>query len=137
MELQLLISAVNADPAALIRKMNIRSDAVLVNQCGKVSYEELSTEGYTVRVFSFDEKGVGLSRNNALMRADKDICLFSDEDIVYTDDYRNTVDVPDTVAEDGYEEFWHYLVVEYGEDNAEEHDTAKEFADYYHEQLAA
>ena len=91
MELQLLISAVNADPVALIRKMNIRSDAVLVNQCGKVSYEELSAEGYTVRVFSFDERGVGLSRNNALMRADRDICLFSDEDIVYTDDCREKV----------------------------------------------
>ena len=62
-----------------------------------------------------------------------DICRGS----IYTDDYRNTVDVPDTLAEDAYEEFWRYLVDEYGEDKAEENDTAKEFADYYYGQLAA
>lgn len=29
--------------------------------------------------------GCRLSRNNALLRADADLCLFSDEDIVYDD----------------------------------------------------
>ena len=55
----------------------------------------------------------------------------------YTDDYRNSVDVPDDEACDIYEDFWCYLVDEYGEDNAAGHDTAKEFADYFHCQLAA
>ena len=91
MTLELLVSAVGADPSELIRKMNIRSDAVLINQCGHVGYEELSAHDWTVRVWSFAEKGVGLSRNNALLRAEGDICLFSDEDIVYDDDYRQKV----------------------------------------------
>ena len=33
MGLQLLISAVDQDPARLVEKMNVRSDAILINQC--------------------------------------------------------------------------------------------------------
>ena len=91
MTLELLVSAVNADPSGLIQKMNIHSDAVLINQCDHVGYEELPVDGWKVRVWSLQEKGVGLSRNNALLRAEGDICLFSDEDIVYDDDYRQKV----------------------------------------------
>ena len=91
MKLQLLISAVNQKPSELIEKMNIRSDAILINQCGSFGYEEIRKEGRLIRVFSFREKGVGLSRNNALLRADGDICLFSDEDIRYSDDYEEKI----------------------------------------------
>ena len=87
MKLQLLISAVNRNPKELMEKMNVNSDAVLINQCDCFGYEEFSWRGNTVRAYSFKEKGVGLSRNNALMRADGDISLFADEDICYTDDY--------------------------------------------------
>lgn len=91
MKLQLLISAVNQSPAELAEKMNIRSDAVLINQCDHFGYEEISRGGHLIRAYSLQEKGVGLSRNNALLRADQDICLFSDEDIVYQDDYAEKV----------------------------------------------
>lgn len=91
MKLQLLISAVNQVPAELIEKMNVRSDAVLINQCDHFAYEEIAWRGFTVKAYSLKEKGVGLSRNNALMRADGDICLFADEDIRYTDDYAENV----------------------------------------------
>ena len=37
---------------------------------------------------SFTERGVGLSRNNALMRASADICLFADDDIIYENNYK-------------------------------------------------
>ena len=91
MELQLLISAVNQDPAKLAEKMNIRCDGILINQCSHFGYEEIEREGHRIRVYSLREKGVGVSRNNALLRADRDICLFSDEDIVYEDDYPEKV----------------------------------------------
>ena len=40
---------------------------------------------------SFAERGIGLSRNNALMRATADIVLFSDEDVVYVDGYKDII----------------------------------------------
>lgn len=91
MELQLLVSAVDKEPRALAEQMNISSDAIIINQGEAFSYEEFERKGHTVRAYSFRERGVGLSRNNALLRADKTICLFSDEDIVYVNDYERLV----------------------------------------------
>lgn len=89
--LQLLISAVNQNPVRLVEKMNLHSDAILINQCDHFGYEEIRRGDCLIRAYSLQEKGVGLSRNNALLRADGDICLFADEDIVYTDDYPEKV----------------------------------------------
>jgi glycosyltransferase involved in cell wall biosynthesis len=41
--------------------------------------------------FSFPDRGVGRSRNEAILRADSDICLFSDADIVYEDGYEEMI----------------------------------------------
>lgn len=91
MKLELLISAVGQVPTELLEKMNVCSDAVLINQCDYFAYEEIAWRGHTVKAYSLSEKGVGLSRNSALMRADGDICLFADEDIRYTDDYAEKI----------------------------------------------
>lgn len=91
MRVQLLVSAVEQDAAALIRKMHIRTDAVIVNQCGRYAYEEIADSGHKIQVFSMPERGVGLSRNTALLHANADICVFSDEDIVLAKDYEAQV----------------------------------------------
>lgn len=91
MGIQLLISAVDKDIAALIRQMNIRTDAVVVNQCDRYGYGELEDNGHKIQIFSMSERGVGLSRNTALLHAHADICVFSDEDIVLADDYEAKV----------------------------------------------
>lgn len=75
----------------MLNKMNINTDAVIVNQCGRYGYEEIEKEGHRVQVFSMPERGVGLSRNTALLHADTDICLFSDEDIVLSEDYAERI----------------------------------------------
>lgn len=87
MKIQLLVSAVDKDAAALIRQMNIQTDAVVVNQCDRYGYEEIEDHGHKVQVFSMPERGVGLSRNTALLHASGDVCVFSDEDIVLSEDY--------------------------------------------------
>lgn len=81
MKLQVLVAAMNADPRQLAEKMNLPSEALIVNQCDRYAYEEFTEKGRHIRCFSMAERGVGLSRNTALMRAEGDICLFSDEDI--------------------------------------------------------
>lgn len=91
MRIQLLISAVDKDIAALIKKMNIRTDAVIVNQCDRYGHEEMEDSGHIIQVFSMPERGVGLSRNTALLHACADVCVFSDEDIVLLDDYETKI----------------------------------------------
>lgn len=96
MKVQLLISAMHKNPKNLIKKMEVFSDAILINQCDENGYEEFTVkdslgEERTIRAYSFLERGVGLSRNNALLRADQEISLFSDEDIRYDMDYEKKI----------------------------------------------
>lgn len=90
MELEVLVSAMNEDGVSLAGKMGLATDAIVVNQCDRYGYEEFPCpkhEGFRVRWFDMKERGVGLSRNTCLMRASKDIVLFSDEDIVLAEGY--------------------------------------------------
>lgn len=91
MKLELLISAVNADPKKLAEKMKVASDAVLVNQCAAEDKGSFFVENGIVRWFSCCEKGVGRSRNRAIENATGDIVLFADDDIEYANDYAKLV----------------------------------------------
>ena len=87
MKIQLLVSAVEKDAGTLAEQMHIRTDAIVVNQCNRYGYEEITEHGRRLQVFSMPERGVGLSRNTALLHASADVCVFSDEDIVLADGY--------------------------------------------------
>lgn len=91
MRLEVLVSTVNAEPHKLIKKMNIQTDAIIINQCDCFGYEEIKNGNNIVKVYSFNERGVGLSRNTALMRATGDIVLFADDDEVFADDYERII----------------------------------------------
>lgn len=91
MKLQVLVAAVNADPQALARSMNLQTEALIVNQCDTFAYETFEQNNRQIRCFSMAERGVGLSRNTALMRAEGEICLFSDEDIRLVDGYESLI----------------------------------------------
>lgn len=90
-KLQVLVSTVNADVKKTASRMNLETDAIIINQCDHVDYSEYIYNGRRIRCFSFNERGVGLSRNTALMRADHELCMFSDEDIVFDPGYEKIV----------------------------------------------
>lgn len=92
MRIQVLASVMNEEPLELIKRMRLESDAIVINQCDRFGAEEIPYEGHLVRFFSFPERGVGRSRNEAILRADGDICLFSDADIVYEPGYARAVE---------------------------------------------
>uniref|UniRef100_UPI004057C06B glycosyltransferase n=1 Tax=Acetatifactor sp. TaxID=1872090 RepID=UPI004057C06B len=91
MKVQVLASVMNQSMEQIAKQMNLDSDAVIVNQCDRLDYEEMEYNGHNVRFFSFPDRGIGKSRNEAILRADRDICLFSDEDIVYRDGYEDAI----------------------------------------------
>lgn len=91
MQLEMLISSVNQEPEELVNKMNPECDVVLVNQCDKDSDESFLKDGHKVKVLHRNERGVGKSRNLALETAQKDILLFSDEDIIYRPGYAGDI----------------------------------------------
>lgn len=86
---EMLIATMNQplDNYSLLEKMNIQSDAIVCNQCDRFFFKEFTWKGNSIKWFDFNEKGVGLNRNNALMRATGDIIVFCDDDMVYVDGY--------------------------------------------------
>ena len=93
MTIQTLVSCVNQDMNTIAEKMNLQTDAIVINQCEENAYQEYMYHGNLIQCYSFCERGVGLSRNNALLRASADLILFSDEDIVYEDGYSEKIKV--------------------------------------------
>lgn len=88
---EVLIAALECNPEQLVSKMNIQTDAILANQCSENSIFDFSYRGCLIKTLNFCERGVGLNRNNALMRATGDFCLIADDDMVYVDNYKDIV----------------------------------------------
>lgn len=91
MKIQVLVSTMHQANFDLVKRMNIQSDTIIVNQCSRNKFEEYDYKGNSVKLLSFSERGVGLSRNNALMRSNADICLMADDDMCYIDGYKDIV----------------------------------------------
>lgn len=87
MNVELLISTMNQVDFSLIEKMNIQSDAIIINQHNHVSYMETKINNFKVRMFTYDERGIGKSRNSAILRSTADICIFVDDDECMVDNY--------------------------------------------------
>lgn len=91
MKLQVLAAAVGKETKTLAESMNLNTDAIIVNQCDRYAYEEFIHQNHKIKCFSMAERGVGLNRNTALLHADGDIVMFSDEDIRFYPDYEKAV----------------------------------------------
>ena len=86
-KLQVLVATMHQKDLSIVGKMNLRCSAVIANQADR---EEIVTEG-TVEMITTATRGVGLNRNIALLAAEGDILLLSDDDVVYRDDMPEAV----------------------------------------------
>lgn len=91
MKVQTLVATMKQTDHTLLEKMNIQTDAIVGNQCDRNEFTEFTHNGRNVKWLSLNEKGVGLNRNNTLMRATEEIVLFADDDIVYCDGYEQVI----------------------------------------------
>lgn len=92
MRIQVLIATMHQTDHSLLEKMSIQTDAIVGNQCDRNEVEDFKWNGHKIKYLNFAERGVGLNRNNALMRADADVCLFADDDMVYVDGYAEKIE---------------------------------------------
>lgn len=91
MRLQVLVSTMNQTDYSLLERMNIQTDAVVVNQCDKYEVKQFDFRGHKIKWISMPERGIGLSRNTALFHSSAEIILFADDDIVYQNGYEKNV----------------------------------------------
>ena len=83
--LQVLVATMRQSDLSLVEKMGIRCDAVIANQSDAYSVQEKTTEYGCTKMITTTTRGVGNNRNIAILAADADILLFSDDDMVYYD----------------------------------------------------
>lgn len=91
MKLEVLVATMNQINYDLLNVMNIQSDAIIANQCNENKVEEFEYNNHKIKFISFAERGVGLNRNNALMRTKSDISVIADDDLVYVDGYKEII----------------------------------------------
>lgn len=91
MKVEVLMSVMNQTNFDLAFKSKIESDLLIVNQCDRNSYDEISVGGYRWRMISTTERGLSRSRNMALHNAQGDICILADDDETFEPGYADLV----------------------------------------------
>lgn len=93
MKLEVLVAAMNQQDFSLCEQMNLKTDALIINQC--VSdlpvIQTIQNGGKQIRMYTLPAQGVGRSRNQAILHAEGDILLFADEDVIYLDKYEEII----------------------------------------------
>ncbi|MES5891532.1 glycosyltransferase family A protein [Bacillus cereus group sp. RP43] len=81
-----------SNPIDLFEKMNISSNAVMVNQCGYEKQEVLFLQNHKLTYVCSEDIGLSKSRNKAIFNSNDDgIVLLSDDDLVYVDNYSELI----------------------------------------------
>lgn len=90
MSIETLIVTIDRTDGSLVKKMNIRTDAVVGNQCVENSVWEFCENGKKTVFYNTTERGIGKNRNIVLKNAQADICIFADDDMTFLDGYPET-----------------------------------------------
>ena len=106
MSIQVLITTMQLaleNTEELLKRLNISSDFIIGNQTDIDSSAEIVYGKHKGIVASRKERGVGNNRNITLKYATSDICMLSDDDMCFVDDYTGIVesvfrDLPDADA---------------------------------------
>ncbi|WP_167491751.1 glycosyltransferase family 2 protein [Exiguobacterium mexicanum] len=86
-KIQVLVSTMDSD-FYLHHRMNTL-DSIIINQTESIS-EEVVRKDHTV-YYSYNEKGLSVSRNRALKHSDGEICIISDDDVKFVDRYQEKI----------------------------------------------
>ena len=88
---QVLVSTMNQVDYSLLKRMNIQTEAIIVNQCGYDKIEHFLYKGKKIVWINSTTKGLSKSRNIAIDNATADYCLIADDDLVYKSGYEETI----------------------------------------------
>ena len=96
MNLEVLISCMHQQDASIIRRTNVQSDVLVINQCDVDKQEEFEFcnkkgEKCRARIIYTTERGLSRSRNMAISNAVGDICLICDNDEILDDAYVDNI----------------------------------------------
>ncbi|MDG0030618.1 glycosyltransferase family 2 protein [Priestia sp. Y58] len=92
MDIEMLVSTMNQTNYDLLKRMNIKNKAVVINQfTNDKSKPPKKIDNETLKFISVYEKGLSKSRNTAIENADNSIGIICDDDLYYYDDVKDRV----------------------------------------------
>ena len=86
MNIEFLVATMHQTDCHFLEQMNIKSNAVVINQCEQTTQEIIHQQDQQIKFLSYKEIGLSRSRNRALDAATGDICVIADDDVIYNDD---------------------------------------------------
>lgn len=89
--IEVLISAMYQEDNSIFDRTNIKTDALLINQCNMDSINREVKKDCIHKMISTTQRGLSKSRNMALDNATGDICLICDDDEVLVDNYKEII----------------------------------------------
>lgn len=99
--LEILLSCMYEKDYSIILKSNIKTNAVIINQCNENSMDQMNINNNKyVKWINSTEQGLSKSRNMAIRNSCADICLIADNDEKFDDDCEQKIlkayeDLPD------------------------------------------
>ena len=87
MHIQVLVTTMHQSDTALYQKMNLQTDAIIANQADCFGYQEETVGGHTVKMITTATRGLSRNRNIALGFSSADYIAFSDDDLIWNDNY--------------------------------------------------
>ena len=92
MNVVLLISCMHQADTSIIDRTNVQSDVVIINQCDRNSIEEFDFinkigQACHAKFICTTDRGLSRSRNMAIKNTSGDLCIISDDDERFEDDY--------------------------------------------------
>ena len=91
MKLQVLISTMNQVDTSLVKKLKIKSDCIILNQCDNDKRTNLLNEKFNIQMINSTTRGLSKSRNLLIKSSSSEICLIGDDDLEYVDGYENII----------------------------------------------
>lgn len=102
-EVQVLVAAMHAEPKELAGRMNLSSDAIIIDQCERDGEEEFTYHKHRIRCFHYAERGVGKAEIMPLKKQ-IEISAYFQMKILYTGTVmRKRLPVPLKKSQGGYD----------------------------------
>ena len=88
----ILLSCMCEKNKEIIKRSNILSDCVIINQCDEDKKEQVKIENNkTCLWINSKERGLSRSRNMAMQNSSADICLIADNDEIFDNDMEKNI----------------------------------------------
>jgi len=90
-EIEHLIATTGKKITGLCDRMNIECNAVMAVQSKKTYQKTIENKNNIIKVISTNTKGVGFNRNIGILYSSADICILSDDDMHYINNYQDVI----------------------------------------------